>query len=304
MEYTPIDSIHDIDPARISIRDLNKKFIDRDGNRFAIRFDLNTRKVEIVRLARTIEEARRIQNDIRSGKTSVIPQKGYRSASSQTEDLSESASASDGLSTDEFYSSHEPGEEPDRFGAGFDNYEVSESELFEELAGEMKRIQESQNAVTNGLKKSRVFDSVNGDMAEIQRKIDLESIKPIDEAVNYYKELTSYPRPVTHYLNKLTPKQKSFVEKISDETNALNMVKKFQIEEKFRSTLKQSGILTDYLRSRVNAITDEELAALPAAQTLPFKDITPSLDMIMQRVDGGLHRLDQWKSKAFPPEVL
>lgn len=49
-EYIRVDSIHDIDPNKLSLSYVGKKFIDKENNRFSIRFNKDTRKMEIVRL--------------------------------------------------------------------------------------------------------------------------------------------------------------------------------------------------------------------------------------------------------------
>lgn len=49
-EYIQVDSIHDIDPNKLSLSYVGKKFIDKENNRFSIRFNKETRKMEIVRL--------------------------------------------------------------------------------------------------------------------------------------------------------------------------------------------------------------------------------------------------------------
>lgn len=64
MKYILINTINDIDPNRISIRDVNIRYIDREGNRFATRFNMKSRKIEIVRIASNKEEALRIRNEI------------------------------------------------------------------------------------------------------------------------------------------------------------------------------------------------------------------------------------------------
>lgn len=62
--YILIDTVDDLDPRRISIRDLNKKYMDREGNRYALRFDLNSRQIHVVRLAGSKDEAVRIRAEI------------------------------------------------------------------------------------------------------------------------------------------------------------------------------------------------------------------------------------------------
>lgn len=49
-EYIEIDSISSIDPNALSLGQLSQKFIDKQGNRFALRFNRNTRRAEFVRI--------------------------------------------------------------------------------------------------------------------------------------------------------------------------------------------------------------------------------------------------------------
>ncbi|EMJ94377.1 LIC_10450 family protein [Leptospira alstonii] len=49
-EYIEIDSISSVDPNALSLNQLNQKFIDKEGNRFALRFNRNTRRAEFVRI--------------------------------------------------------------------------------------------------------------------------------------------------------------------------------------------------------------------------------------------------------------
>ncbi|MCB1173598.1 MAG: hypothetical protein KDK39_08540, partial [Leptospiraceae bacterium] len=68
MDYIPINSIQDLDPKKISVRDINKRYIDRDGNRYATRFNMKTRSIEVVRLARNQQEAQLVRDAIMRGK--------------------------------------------------------------------------------------------------------------------------------------------------------------------------------------------------------------------------------------------
>ncbi len=60
-EYIKVDSIADIDPNKLSLSYVGKKFIDKNNNRFSIRFNRETRKMEIVRLA-TLQEGKSKEN--------------------------------------------------------------------------------------------------------------------------------------------------------------------------------------------------------------------------------------------------
>lgn len=62
--YVLVDSIDEIDLKRVHIQDLGKRFVDRQGNRFALRFDLEHRRIRLVRLATSRAEADRIRSEV------------------------------------------------------------------------------------------------------------------------------------------------------------------------------------------------------------------------------------------------
>ncbi len=56
-QYIRIDSVSEIDTSRITVRSIEQRYIDSQGRRFATRFNLRTRKIEIVPIALGREEA-------------------------------------------------------------------------------------------------------------------------------------------------------------------------------------------------------------------------------------------------------
>jgi hypothetical protein len=67
-EYIFVRSIDEVDPKKLTIRDLNKKFIDQEGRKYAIKFDLETRQIKFVRLAGSYQEALKIKQEIQKEK--------------------------------------------------------------------------------------------------------------------------------------------------------------------------------------------------------------------------------------------
>lgn len=55
--YIPINSLRDIDTARITSAMIDLRYIDRDGNRYATRFNKRSRKIDIIRIALGMDEA-------------------------------------------------------------------------------------------------------------------------------------------------------------------------------------------------------------------------------------------------------
>ncbi|MCW7494085.1 hypothetical protein ND861_15670 [Leptospira sp. 2 VSF19] len=48
--YIKIESISDIDPIKLSISQIQQRYIDKDNNRYALRFNKDTRRIEILKL--------------------------------------------------------------------------------------------------------------------------------------------------------------------------------------------------------------------------------------------------------------
>lgn len=48
--YIKIDSISEIDPLKLSISQIQQRYIDKDNNRYALRFNKETRRIEILKL--------------------------------------------------------------------------------------------------------------------------------------------------------------------------------------------------------------------------------------------------------------
>jgi hypothetical protein len=51
--YIYIDDIKEVDTARASVYDLNKRYIDNKGNMYGLKYNRDTRKVELIKILRT-----------------------------------------------------------------------------------------------------------------------------------------------------------------------------------------------------------------------------------------------------------
>lgn len=85
-DYIRVDSITDIDPNKLTLSYVGKKFIDKDNNRFSIRFNRESRKMEIVKII--IRSGGKIQEESAlkpwEASTSIDKEKLERLKSSQT----------------------------------------------------------------------------------------------------------------------------------------------------------------------------------------------------------------------------
>jgi hypothetical protein len=274
-DYIPIDSIDDIDPRRVSIRDLNKKYIDREGNRYATRFNIKTREVEIVRLAKTIEEARRLQIKIRNEKTGgAPPETDYQRSAENTE------------SAEDYYVPQDIGSSGP---AG-----IVDKDLLDDCVQEIGKARERQQAVLNSIRKNRIFEQGYDGFAELTRRIDTECWQAGDEAINYYKELFSYPRPVTHYLSRLEPDNRTWVESLGDEESRMELVKRLEMYRTFHGVFQNMYSVTTDLKGMLEEMPEEAQASMAGSQTMAMRDALPSLEIIQENCLAKMASLDDW----------
>ncbi|XDD50568.1 hypothetical protein AB3N59_01805 [Leptospira sp. WS92.C1] len=70
-EYIVVDSISSVDPNALSLHQLDQKFIDKQGNRFGLRFNRNTHRAELVRI--TLESPDKGATQIHKHKPTASP---------------------------------------------------------------------------------------------------------------------------------------------------------------------------------------------------------------------------------------
>ncbi len=305
MDFIPINSIEDIDPQKISIRDINKRYIDRQGNRYATRFNLETRRIEVVRIAQSKEEAIRIAQQIRQ--ENRTERQAPRSAGeAQASADPESRSEADIPEFDDF-SAVEPeslssggnGAAPSS-GAGpeFQSGVFIENHLLEEIVQHLGRTKERQQVVLNNLKNSRAFEG-EGAMAlsELQREIDIDCWQAAEEAINYYRELYGYPRSVSQYIMRLPPEEKTKAEAAPDEQSRMEMIRRWETRRAFEALYVKISDLTLRMQGLLSDLTSDATSQLMAAQRQQLEDAEASVQILQDEVQQKLHQINQWKRR-------
>lgn len=298
MEYIPINSIDDIDLARISLRDINKRYIDRQGNRFVTRFNLKSRKVELVRIVKGKAEAVRVRQQILRERVEGRPQGKTRSDEPVIDIYSEGEVPDDDFEYTEGIDSRP--EEHHAPAAHAQATPFIENQLIEELSHELDRIRERSQGIINNLKKSRYFDSHHeSEFSDILREIDISCWQKPEEAVNFYKELYSYPRSVGYYASRLSGPRREKVEKAETEEIKLELIRRWETQETFDATY--TGVISASVRlyGLLKNITESDLKMLPASQSQAFHDARSAAEYMIQNSREMQSKISLWKKK-FP----
>lgn len=293
-EFIYIHSIEDIDPRKITIRDLNKKYIDREGRKYAIKFDLKTRQIKFVRIATSYAEALRIKKELGEIKktkdnlkeTYIIDNKKeeeelkHPSYINQQENnpISENKISNDVKNLD-FFSPEE--------------MEINENDFYKELERETKKCIESIKAIEKTMNRNQIFEkllnSLN-DFFDLQKKIELKCYDLSEEAFKTLKELVYYPRNINHYLNKLPDPVKKQIEKL-DPQYQLDYIKRYEIYRIFRELIQNINKIQEELESfyyKIPALDRERK---------PLLDLVASFAEIKETTTYILQKMNLWYSK-------
>lgn len=307
MDFIPINSIEEIDPRKISIRDINKRYIDRQGNRYATRFNLETRRIEVVRIAQSKEEAIRISQQIRQenrddrrpGRSDDGPAQPAASApaSAQVEgDIPEF----DDLTAMEPENLSSGGVKAPSAGAGpeFQSGVFIENHLLEEIVQHLGRTKERQQVILNNLKNSRAFEGQNAvPLSELQREIDIDCWQATEEAINYQRELYGYPRSVSQYIMRLPPDEKAKAEAAPDEQTRMEMIRRWETRRAFEKLYVKISDLTLQMQSILTDVSSDTASQLMAAQRQQLEDAEASIQILQDEVQQKLHQINLWKRR-------
>lgn len=283
-EYIYVRSIDEIDPKKLTIRDLNKKFIDQEGRKYAIKFDLETRQIKFVRLAGSYQEALKIKQEIQKEKEKFIEKK-EKLEFQHTEKIEEPTFAKKSNFQENKimdFDFHTPDE----------NF-IDENGFFKELERETKKSVESLKAIEKNLNRSQVFEKLSNSLNEffdLQKEIEDKCYHSSEEAFKIFKELVYFPRPVSYYISRLPEPIRKKIEKF-DEQQQFEYIKRFEIYKIFRELIMNIIDLTNQL--------EKFYYKLPAIERerKPLVDLISSFAEIKETTQELIQKLNLWYSQ-------
>lgn len=296
MEYIPINSTDDIDLGKISSHDLTKRYIDPQGNKYAVKYDFKNRKLKVVQIIQGKVEAlavreRRTQKRPAPGGGGGSAARPVPAGSHQAADRQQQAPENDN-----FFE-----ENPDTVRPLTDQEKVMQTDLLEETKHEFTKTRERIKAIQNNLKRSTYFDKHNDPrmrsfLTDMDRVLDNDCVTRMEDSVNLLTELTKFPRPLSFYYNKLTKRRKAFLEQLANEKEKLEYVKAWELYETFSGAIEITLENLKIIQAKIIHPNEHLLNGLDRTFRQAFLDGKASLDYAIQE----LHRLSKkilaWKN--------
>ena len=189
-----INDVSQIDTSKVSVYDLNNRYVDPLGNIYGLRYNKDDRKVDIIKLERFHSGESRIYQQIASR------HKEGRFTSDTTPEFSNDQDEADDKS-----SSEELLFEPEVF---IDDVINNAETHKERITGLIKNIYDSDIFPKENKQESTEFD-------DIVRNLEIDGIQQLEKLETYYRELTNYPRSITYYQAKIDNAGKNIFDKLA-----------------------------------------------------------------------------------------
>ena len=190
--YIRIKDVSQIDTAKISVYDLNNRYIDPLGNIFGLKYNRMMRKVEVIKIERIhTSEMHQFQ------KKMMINREHHLSMETDETQYDSLPMETGYPDDDEFF-------DPDIF---IEDVMTGAETHRERLKGILMNITDS--GIVN-----RDHKQLSTEYDDIIRNLDIDGTQ-LDKMENYYRELTNYPRSITYYQSKIDKDGKNMLERLT-----------------------------------------------------------------------------------------
>ncbi len=266
-----INNKEDIDTSKVSVYELNNRYMDTAGTMYALKYNRIDRKIEIITLLMThIKNASTIHHQ-------VIQKKINDNLATFNDKPNETEESEIENSKEEFVEDFNS----DTF---IKNALIMMKTHRDRLKGIMMNVTNS-NVVSDDDK----TDSTK--LEDLYRNIDLDGIQKIDKIDKYHKELTEYPRSITYYQAKLDQRGRETFEKLNNNNERMmNFVYCYEMHSSlsdfYKSLSKFVGNLRDFLDSK----NIEELN-LSKHENQSFEDAMLSITTTIDDIDEVIEDL-------------
>lgn len=261
-----ISDISEVDTSKISVYDLNNRYVDPLGNMFGLKYNRDQRRIEIIKLER-IHSSEMLQ---------------YQRKIMMLRDIEQNQPVAGDLKnvTSEEAESEEFFFEPDVFVESV----MNGSEIHRErLAAILMNIDISDVFARENKMEATALD-------DLSRHIEIDCIQQLEKLESYYRELINYPRTITYYQAKIDNEGKNIIDSMSGIKK--EKIMKFIFYYEMSATIKR---VYNHIKKHISAIHDlvinknpEDVQGISKNQKQAFIDAKTSIVNTISEVDETL----------------
>lgn len=277
--YYPIDNVEDIDVSRIGVHNIDNRYIDNEGNRYATRFNLRTHKIEIVRIALGKDEAVAAKS---KDKVEIARQESKELKINS--EVAEEARPVLPPWLAEFDVEPDTSIEPQSF--------------FSSIESETTKFAERFRGIVSNAKNSEAFDKDRDTgqdfILELSSMFDREVQAKLSDVQNQAIEFVRFPKPATHYIANTTRGQKKWVESMSQDQQ-MQYIQGLILGNQYLSALGAGLEMIKLIRKELEDINRD---SLQSDRRHYLDDLKASLDFITDNVKNEGARILGYMQKS------
>lgn len=271
-----INDVSDIDTSRISVYDLNNRYVDSSGNMYGLKYSKSLRKIEVIKIVRAPEKSA-------AGLRQIITQKKRVAG--------EAAGGSDSFAVDET-SDDAPGNEEDFVPETFieNTMELVRTHR-ERLKGIIMNIRNSNIVLKEQKTESNQLD-------DIFRNLEIDGIQAAENLASYQKELINYPRSLTYYQAKMDERGRSIIETLAgSDRKVMRFIYLAEMLDNIRVLYGTIGKSVRGIKSFLEERNPDEMKWVTNHERQSFRDGMVSIDTTIteiEKLQDDLRHLEEY----------
>jgi len=275
-----INDISDIDTSKVSVYDLNNRYLDSHGTMYGLKYNKSLRKIEVIKIVRTHEKnAASYQQQIMQKKR--IP--GELSSAMEEES--------------DFHTSPADMEE-----------EAFNPDAFLERTLELTRThRERIKCIIMNIRNSNIIPKDNktesNQMEDLFRNLEIDGIQGADNLLNYQKELASYPRSLTYYQAKMDDRGREIIETLaSSNRKVMRFIYLAEMMENIKILYKNVEKMIKKLMAFLEEKNPDEIKWINAHERQSYKDGMVSISTTVQEIEKLQDEMKQLEEYTYTIE--
>lgn len=272
--FIRIESTSDIDTSKITVHDLNNRYIDQQGNMYGLRYNRKTRRIEFIKLIRTTtKSANYYQQQVSNYKKNETIRNNHI-------EIQNNINAVD-LETEEDDEIDEEIFDPKSF--------------INNTIDLMQTHIERLNGIMMNIRNSKVFsedDRVTTNLLnDIFRNIDIDGIQRIDKTIANHKELKNYPRSLSFYLSKLDTNSRKIINDLTTDSIKMDYIYFLEMYNSVKNLYRTLDKIIKELYSHLQDINLDELKELTYVERQRYIDAKISVENTIKDISRLLRKL-------------
>ncbi|MFH0975128.1 MAG: hypothetical protein V1874_05015 [Spirochaetota bacterium] len=283
--FIKINSISEINTAKVSVHDLNNRYIDKEGKMYGLKYNRKTRKVSIIRIIRTPAKSAEYFNQML--KTQKIENK-ISARIAPEKNISERSA---------FFRNNDTLNKEEPFDL---NKFINES--VEIMHTHKTRL----TGIMMNIKNSRMIqekDKPNyNQLNDYFRNLEIDGLVRIDKALTDYKEIKNYPRSLTYYLSKLDSKNRKVADELDTDVKKMSFVFAAEMFYSLKTLYRTLFKILNDLNRFISIISPGEPKDITSSERQYFADAKISLENTMDESTRLLENLKEYEEYLNNPK--